>query len=138
MPAASLTVRGRGKGERERSLREPKRMETAVNCSRHQLQMRFGNGHTINKLLTLCLWQEEKEAVYSVRAKLFFKKSSDSEFTELGLGQLRVLPGSGEGVRVLMRNDTSLGKVCLAPPSLETALHPLPSPTSGATKCTCD
>lgn len=47
-----------------------------------------------------------------MRAKLFFKKSSDSEFTELGIGQLRVLPGSGEGVKVLMRNDTSLGKVC--------------------------
>lgn len=47
-----------------------------------------------------------------MRAKLFFKKSSDSEFTELGIGQLRVLPGSGEGVRALLRNDTALGKVC--------------------------
>lgn len=49
--------------------------------------------------------------MFSVRAKLFFKKSSDSEFTELGIGQMRVLPGSGDSVRVIMRNDTALAKV---------------------------
>ena len=57
----------------------------------------------------------------SVRAKLFFKRSSDPEFGELGLGQLRVLPGNGEAVKVVMRNDTSLAKVL---PSL---LSPSPS-----------
>ena len=46
-----------------------------------------------------------------MRAKLFFKRPTDSEFCELGLGQLRVLPGNGEDVRVVMRNDTSLAKV---------------------------
>lgn len=48
-----------------------------------------------------------------MRAKLFFKRSSDTEFCELGLGQLRVLPGSGKEVKVVMRNDTTLAKVCL-------------------------
>ena len=48
-----------------------------------------------------------------MRAKLFFKRSSDSEFCELGLGQLQVLPGSGEEVKVVMRNDTTLAKVSL-------------------------
>ena len=57
--------------------------------------------------------QEEEEALLSVRAKLFFKRSSDSEFCELGLGQLRVLPGGEDHVRVVMRNDTSLAKVSL-------------------------
>jgi hypothetical protein len=57
--------------------------------------------------------KEEGEALLSVRAKLFFKRSSDTEFCELGLGQLRVLPGNGEEVKVVMRNDTSLAKVLL-------------------------
>ena len=46
-----------------------------------------------------------------MRAKLFYKKASGSEFTELGIGQMRVLPGNGEGVKAVMRNDTSLSKV---------------------------
>ncbi|CAI8024153.1 Nuclear pore complex protein Nup50 [Geodia barretti] len=57
--------------------------------------------------------KEEGEALLSVRAKLFFKRSSDTEFCELGLGQLQVLPGNGEEVKVVMRNDTSLAKVLL-------------------------
>ena len=42
---------------------------------------------------------------------MFFKRSSDTEFTELGIGQMKVLPGSGEGVKAIMRNDTALAKV---------------------------
>ena len=46
-----------------------------------------------------------------MRAKLFFKKSAENEFTELGIGQIRVLPSNREGMRVVMRNDTTLAKV---------------------------
>ena len=42
---------------------------------------------------------------------MFFKRSSDTEFTELGIGQMKVLPGNGEGVKAIMRNDTALAKV---------------------------
>ena len=62
-------------------------------------------------LEVIVLFQEEKEALLSVRAKLFFKRSTDQEFTELGIGQMRVLPGNPEGVHVVMRNDTTLAKV---------------------------
>ena len=41
---------------------------------------------------------------------MFYKK--EEQFTELGVGQLRVLPAA-TGVRVLLRNDTSLSKVLL-------------------------
>ena len=46
----------------------------------------------------------------SVRCKLFYKK--ESSFTDLGVGQLSV-EERPSGVRLLLRNDTTLGKVLL-------------------------
>lgn len=47
----------------------------------------------------------------TVRAKLFYKKGS--EYTELGVGTLKVQPSSSKAVGLLLRNDTSLSKVLL-------------------------
>ncbi|XP_077994250.1 nuclear pore complex protein Nup50-like [Glandiceps talaboti] len=61
---------------------------------------------------------EEKDALYSVRCKLFFKK--DSSFTERGVGMLH-LKKSGSVLQLLVRADTNLGNILLnigIPPSL--------------------
>ena len=45
-----------------------------------------------------------------MRCKLFYKK--ESSFTDLGVGQLLV-EQRPSGVRLLLRNDTTLGKILL-------------------------
>lgn len=48
----------------------------------------------------------------AVRCKLFYKKNS--EYVELGVGVLHVEQlAEGSGIRLLLRNDTALGKVLL-------------------------
>ena len=53
----------------------------------------------------------DDDSLMSTRAKLFYKKAE--EFTELGVGTLKVQSSSGESVRLLLRNDTALGKVLM-------------------------
>ena len=55
----------------------------------------------------------EDDSLFSVRAKLFYKK--EDVFTELGIGRLRVqlVSSGGNGVRLLLRNDTKLGTILL-------------------------
>ena len=53
---------------------------------------------------------DDRDTLFSVRSKLFFKKGD--EFTELGVGMLRVLRTTS-GVRVILRNDTAISKVLL-------------------------
>lgn len=55
----------------------------------------------------------EDDSLFSVRAKLFYKK--EDSFTELGIGRLRVqlVSSGGNGVRLLLRNDTKLGTILL-------------------------
>jgi len=45
------------------------------------------------------------------RAKLFYKKGS--EYAELGVGSLKVEAADNKTVRLLLRNDTSVGKILL-------------------------
>ena len=47
----------------------------------------------------------------SVRAKLFYKKGA--EYCELGIGTLKVQSSGEKAVRLLLRNDTSVGKILL-------------------------
>lgn len=48
----------------------------------------------------------------TVKSKLFYKK--DSQYVELGIGVLHVeMPEQGSGVRLLMRNTTTIGQVLL-------------------------
>ena len=54
---------------------------------------------------------EDDSSLLTTRAKLFYKK--ESEFTELGVGTLRVQSSANKTVRLLLRNDTSLGTVLL-------------------------
>lgn len=53
----------------------------------------------------------EKNALMKTRAKLFYKKGE--EYIELGTGNLLVSKTTGSGVQLLMRNETTLGKVLL-------------------------
>ena len=53
----------------------------------------------------------EDDSLLAVRAKLFYKK--ESEFVDLGVGNLKVQSSSKGMVHLLMRNDTSLGTVLL-------------------------
>lgn len=54
---------------------------------------------------------EDDSSLLTVRAKLYYKK--DSEYTELGVGALKVQKLSDNTVCLLLRNDTSLGTVLL-------------------------
>ena len=54
---------------------------------------------------------EDVDAVFSVRAKLFYKK--ESEFVDLGVGTLKVQKSSSKTLRLLLRNDSSLRNVIL-------------------------
>ena len=58
-----------------------------------------------------CSQDDDDTSLMSVRAKLFYKKAE--EYTELGVGSLKVQSSNGDSVRLLLRNDTSLGKVLL-------------------------
>ena len=51
------------------------------------------------------------DSLLTVRAKLFYKKSE--EFVELGVGTLKVESSGGQSVRLLLRNDTSIGNVLM-------------------------
>ena len=51
------------------------------------------------------------DSLLSVKSKLFYKK--DSEFTEVGVGILKVQSSSKGSVHLLMRNETSIGSVML-------------------------
>ena len=51
------------------------------------------------------------DSLFAVRAKLFYKKAE--EFSELGIGSLKVQSSSGQSVRLLLRNDTSLGNILM-------------------------
>lgn len=53
----------------------------------------------------------DDDSLLTVRAKLFYKKGS--EFTDLGVGNLKVQSSSKGAVQLLMRNDTSLGTILL-------------------------
>lgn len=53
----------------------------------------------------------DEDSLFSVRAKLFYKKGET--FVELGLGTLRVQQGSPSGFILLMRNNTKLGNILL-------------------------
>ena len=50
-------------------------------------------------------------SLLAVRAKLFYKKKD--EFTELGVGTLKVQGANGESVCLLLRNDTSIGNILM-------------------------
>ena len=50
-------------------------------------------------------------SLLSLRAKLFYKKQD--EYTELGVGTLRVQSSSGQSVCLLLRNDTSIGNILM-------------------------
>ena len=51
------------------------------------------------------------DSLFAVRAKLFYKKAE--EFNELGIGTLKVQSSSGQSVRLLLRNDTSIGNILM-------------------------
>ncbi len=53
---------------------------------------------------------DDDDCLMSVKAKLFYKKGE--EFCELGVGALKVESGD-QSVRLLLRNNTSVGKVIL-------------------------
>lgn len=53
----------------------------------------------------------EKDAFYSTRCKLFFKR--DSDWSELGVGMLSLKKISGAKTQVLVRNDTAIAKILL-------------------------
>ena len=50
-------------------------------------------------------------SLLSLRAKLFYKKQD--EYTELGVGTLKVQSSSGQSVCLLLRNDTSIGNILM-------------------------
>ncbi len=50
-------------------------------------------------------------SLLSLRAKLFYKKQD--EYTELGVGTLKVQSSNGQSVCLLLRNDTSIGNILL-------------------------
>ena len=52
----------------------------------------------------------EEGAFYSIKCKLFFKR--ESLWSELGIGMLNLKKMEGK-TRVLVRNDTTLGKIIL-------------------------
>ncbi|XP_046861127.1 nuclear pore complex protein Nup50-like [Xenia sp. Carnegie-2017] len=53
----------------------------------------------------------EEDAFFSLRCKLFFKKTDD--WSELGVGMLSLKKISDEKIQVIIRNDTALGKIIL-------------------------
>ncbi len=53
----------------------------------------------------------DDDSLMSVRAKLFYKKGA--EYCELGVGTLKIETSGDKAVRLLLRNDTSVGKVIL-------------------------
>ncbi|XP_064399716.1 nuclear pore complex protein Nup50-like isoform X2 [Halichondria panicea] len=53
----------------------------------------------------------DDDSLMSVRAKLFYKKGA--EYCELGVGTLKIQTSGDKAVRLLLRNDTSVGKVIL-------------------------
>ena len=55
--------------------------------------------------------QSDPDCLHTVRAKLFYKKGDS--FAELGVGTLRLEAAAPGAVRLLLRNDTPLGKVLL-------------------------
>lgn len=55
--------------------------------------------------------QSDPDCLHTVRAKLFYKKGDS--FAELGVGTLRLEAAAPGAVRLLLRNDTALGKVLL-------------------------
>lgn len=50
-------------------------------------------------------------SLLSLRAKLFYKKQD--EYTELGVGTLKVQSSNGQSVCLLLRNDTSIGNILM-------------------------
>ena len=50
-------------------------------------------------------------SLLSLRAKLFYKKQD--EYTELGVGTLKVQSSSGQSVCLLLRNDTTIGNILM-------------------------
>lgn len=54
---------------------------------------------------------DDDDCLMSVKAKLFYKKGE--EFCELGVGVLKVEGSGDQSVRLLLRNNTSVGKVIL-------------------------
>ena len=53
----------------------------------------------------------EEDAFFSLRCKLFFKRTDD--WSELGVGMLSLKKISDEKIQVIIRNDTALGKIIL-------------------------
>ena len=52
----------------------------------------------------------DTDCLFAVRSKLYYKK--ENQFVELGVGKLRV-EQQEHGVRLLLRNDTSIGQILL-------------------------
>lgn len=55
--------------------------------------------------------EAEDDALFSTRAKLFYKK--EAEYVEMGVGTLTVSKGNPTGFRLLLRNDTKLRNILL-------------------------
>ena len=55
---------------------------------------------------------DDDDSILALRSRLFYKKQE--QFVELGIGKLKVQTlEQGGGVRLLLRNDTSLGQILL-------------------------
>ncbi|XP_003383249.1 PREDICTED: nuclear pore complex protein Nup50-like [Amphimedon queenslandica] len=55
--------------------------------------------------------EDDTDCLFALRTKLYYKK--DDKFVELGIGKLRVEEIEGGGVRLLLRNDTTLKQILL-------------------------
>lgn len=57
--------------------------------------------------------EDDTDCLLALRTKLYYKK--DDKFVELGIGKLRVeeIEKEGGGVRLLLRNDTTLKQILL-------------------------
>lgn len=55
--------------------------------------------------------KEDDNRLINMRCKLFYKK--ETEFVELGLGNVCITKGEKSGVNLLLRNDTAMKKILL-------------------------